>query len=116
MGAVDITWFSLRAGPLAPQCHPVAKSFLEQVDVGYGHDAFDIGVFVTMLSCEGSALVKCLLKVAGTVHDDVPALSEQVAGKDPLKTVCKLGRSLERDTVVEEEGFDQVVVDDHGVD
>lgn len=69
-----------------------------------------------MLSCEGSALVECLLKVASTVHDDVPALSEQVADKDPLETVCKLRRFLKCDTVVEEEGFDQVMVDDHGVD
>lgn len=68
-----------------------------------------------MLSCEGDALVECFLKVAGTVHDDVPPLSEQVAGKDPLEAVCKLGRFLECDTVVEEEGFDQVMVDDHGV-
>lgn len=69
-----------------------------------------------MLSCEGNALVECLLKVAGTVHNDVMALSEQVAGKDPLETVCKLSRFLKCDTVVEEEGFDQVMVDDNGVD
>ena len=68
-----------------------------------------------MLLCKGSALVEYHLIVAGTVNNNIPSLSKQVSGKYPLEVVCKLSGYLKHDAAVEEEGFDQVMVDDHSI-
>lgn len=105
------------ARPLAPQRRPPPDPLVQQRNVFDGDPALDVPVRAAVLARDGGAAVEDLGEVARAVDDDgAVALAQEIGGEDPLEAVGEAAGLVEGEGAVEEEGFEEVVIDGDAVE